>query len=281
MNEAVVNIEESRKAVSTLRDVLVSGEGLGVRRDGRWLIRDVDIEVRRGEIVSIVGPNGGGKTTLVKTLLGIERPTAGRVVRSGGLKVGYVPQRLAVDRTMPLSVERLMTLVRRAPRADVVAALEETAVAHLLHRAVQELSGGEFQRVLIARALLGRPDILVLDEPVQSVDFSGQVDLYRLIASLRDLHGCGVLMVSHDLHVVMRATDRVLCLAGHVCCTGEPGDVSRSPEYMRLFGPQAAETLAIYAHKHDHVHGPSGEVLSAHDHSHGCGHDHRHGHGKG
>ncbi|WP_436636932.1 ATP-binding cassette domain-containing protein [Microbaculum sp. FT89] len=280
MNQIVSEADEKRRSAAAEAEILLGCHGLGVRRDGRWLIRDVDLEVRRGEIVSIVGPNGGGKTTLIKTLLGIERPSAGQIVRPRGVKVGYVPQRLAVDRTMPLSVERLMTLVHRAPRADVVAALEETAVAHLLHRPVQELSGGEFQRVLIARALLGKPDILVLDEPVQSVDFSGQVDLYRLIASLRDLHGCGVLMVSHDLHVVMRATDRVLCLAGHVCCTGEPGDVSRSPEYMRLFGPQAADTLAIYAHKHDHVHTPSGEVVPAYDYDHNPGHhpDHHHGH---
>ena len=167
-----------------------------------------------------------------------------------------------------------MRLVRRAPIADIKAALQETGVPHLLDRPVQALSGGEFQRVLIARALLGRPDILVLDEPVQSVDFSGQVDLYRLIASLRDEHGCGVLMVSHDLHVVMRATDRVLCLAGHGCCTGAPGDVSRSAEYTRLFGPAAAETLAIYAHTHDHVHAPSGEVVLAHEHGHDYDHDH-------
>jgi zinc transport system ATP-binding protein len=169
-----------------------------------------------------------------------------------------------------------MRLVHRASSGDIRAALEETGVPHLLDRPVQALSGGEFQRVLIARALLGRPDILVLDEPVQSVDFSGQVDLYRLIASLRDEHHCGVLMVSHDLHVVMRATDRVLCLAGHVCCTGAPGDVSRSPEYARLFGPVAAETLAIYAHKHDHVHTPSGEVVSASNDGHGHDHDHTH-----
>jgi len=272
MNEVALQAREDRATPARApADVLLACRGLGVRRDGRWLIRDVDLEVGRGEIVSIVGPNGGGKTTLIKTLLGIERASAGQVTRAPGLHLGYVPQRLAVDRTMPLSVRRLMRLVRRASDADITAALEETSVPHLLDRSVQSLSGGEFQRVLIARALLGHPDILVLDEPVQSVDFSGQVDLYRLIASLRDERGCGVLMVSHDLHVVMRATDRVLCLAGHVCCTGEPGDVSRSAEYTRLFGPVAAETLAIYAHKHDHVHAPSGKIVGVHD---GCDHDH-------
>jgi zinc transport system ATP-binding protein len=250
-------------------EILLACRGLGVRRDGRWLIRDVDLDIARGEIVSIVGPNGGGKTTLIKTLLGIEKATAGRVMRIAGAKIGYVPQRLAIDRTLPLTVERLMTLVRRASRAEALAALQETGVAHLIDQPVQALSGGEFQRMLIARALLGRPDVLVLDEPVQSVDFTGQMDLYKLIAALRDRFGCGVLLVSHDLHVVMRATDRVLCLSGHVCCTGKPQDVGRSPEYARLFGPLAQETLAIYAHAHDHVHGPAGEVI--HDHA---GHAH-------
>lgn len=281
MNEISLREPANRTVLGDAADVLLACRELSVRRDGRWLIRDVDLEVRRGEIVSIVGPNGGGKTTLIKTLLGIERPTAGRVIRDPGLHVGYVPQRLAIDRTMPLTVERLMTLVRRAPHDAVLGALAETGVEHLVDRPVQALSGGEFQRVLIARALLGQPDVLVLDEPVQSVDFVGQVDLYRLIASLRDVHGCGVLMVSHDLHVVMKATDHVVCLAGHVCCTGEPGDVSRSPEYARLFGPLAAETLAIYAHKHDHVHTPSGEIVPTpdhvHDHHHGPSHHHRHG----
>lgn len=263
------------------RDVLLACRGLGVRRDGRWLIRGVDIDVGRGEIVSIVGPNGGGKTTLIKALLGILRTSEGRITKAPAVRIGYVPQRLSIDRTMPLSVDRLMTLVRRAPHADVMAALEQTGVGHLIHRPVQDLSGGEFQRVLIARALLSEPDVLVLDEPVQSVDFTGQVELYQLIASLRDRYRCGVLMVSHDLHVVMKATDRVLCLAGHVCCTGKPGDVSRSPEYTRLFGPMAAETLAIYAHKHDHVHTPSGDVVDQgndHNHAHDRGHAHEDAH---
>lgn len=256
---------------------LVACSGLGVRRDGRWLIRDIDMSVARSEIVSVVGPNGGGKTTLIKALIGVERPSAGRIERAPGLAVGYVPQRLAVDRTMPLTVGRLMTLVRRAAPPAVAGALAQTGVAHLHDRAVQALSGGELQRVLIARALLGAPDLLVLDEPVQSVDFTGQVELYQLIAALRDRLGCGVLMVSHDLHVVMRATDRVICLAGHVCCTGVPGDVSRNPEYLRMFGPGAAEALAIYPHAHDHRHDPSGAVVAGGGHAHGAGCGHAHG----
>ncbi|MEJ8574495.1 metal ABC transporter ATP-binding protein [Microbaculum marinum] len=275
MNETVLSRDPAVQPQSPKGAPLLGCRDLGVLRDGRWLIRGVDLDVRRGEIVSIVGPNGGGKTTLIKSLLGIMRPSAGQVTRAAGIRTGYVPQRLAVDRTMPLSVDRLMTLVRRASRAEIVAALAQTGSDHLVDRAVQELSGGEFQRVLIARALLNRPDVLVLDEPVQSVDFTGQVELYRLIASLRDRYDCGVLLVSHDLHVVMRETDRVLCLAGHVCCTGAPGDVSRSPEYTRLFGPTAAETLAIYQHAHDHAHGPAGEIVTgdAHNHFHHHGHE--------
>lgn len=265
MADPVLRLDENTAPQTKGADLLLSCRDLGVRRQGRWLIRGVDLDIRRGEIVSIVGPNGGGKTTLIKALLGLLRPSSGRIMRDAGIRIGYVPQRLSIDRTMPLSVSRLMTLVRPAPRDKVVAALEQTEVASLADRGVQTLSGGEFQRVLIARALLSAPDVLVLDEPVQSVDFSGQVALYKLIASLRNRYKCGVVMVSHDLHVVMRATDRVLCLSGHVCCTGKPGDVSRSPEYLRLFGPVAAETLAIYHHAHDHEHAPSGEIVRKDD----------------
>ena len=254
-------------AAGTDKTCLIEAAGLGVRREGRWLIRDVDLAVRAGEIVSIVGPNGGGKTTLLKALLGIEGRNAGRVLRRPGLRLGYVPQRLALDNTMPLTVARLMTLTRRARRGVLGAALEETGVPHLMDAAVHQLSGGEFQRVLIARALLGEPELLVLDEPVQSVDFGGQVELYRLIADVRARRGCGVLLVSHDLHVVMRDTDRVICLSGHVCCTGIPQDVRRSPEYLRLFGPGVSDALALYAHEHDHSHDASGAVVDDHAHS--------------
>jgi zinc transport system ATP-binding protein len=259
MNEHAGRAPESRCA-----EPILAAKGLGVRRDGRWLIHDVNLAIRPREILSIVGPNGGGKTTLIRTLLGIEAASAGRVVRRAGIKLGYVPQRLAIDRTLPLTVARLMTLTRRERRAELLAALDETGVAHLIDAGVQQLSGGEFQRVLIARAVLGKPDLLMLDEPVQSVDFGGQVELYRLIAGLRERLGCGIVLVSHDLHVVMRETDRVVCLSGHVCCTGVPHDVQHHPEYLRLFGPRASEALALYTHEHDHSHDPAGEVIHHH-----------------
>jgi len=217
------------------------------------------------------------------------KPDAGTVTRTGGLTVGYVPQKLAIDWTLPLSVKRLMTLTGRHRPAAVQAALEAVGIAHLAEAEVQHLSGGEFQRALMARAMVRKPDLLVLDEPVQGVDFSGEVAIYELIKQIRDETNCGVLLISHDLHVVMAATDTVLCLNGHVCCRGNPESVARSPEYLELFGARAATTLAIYQHHHDHTHLPDGRVqeadgrvVEAHEHVHeheGHGHErHHHGH---
>ena len=239
---------------------LVAGHGLAVRRMGRAILEHVDLAVAAGEIVTLIGPNGAGKTTLVRVLLGLERPDLGRIERRAGLRVGYLPQWLHVDPVLPLTVARLLTLTRRATRAAQRTALVEVDVPHLLDAPVAGLSGGELQRVLLARALLAEPELLVLDEPTQGVDFTGQAELYRLIGRLRERRGCGVLMVSHDLHVVMAATDRVLCLNRHVCCHGAPESVRQHPEYLALFGPRVASNLAVYAHHHDHAHDLSGEV---------------------
>jgi zinc transport system ATP-binding protein len=240
---------------------LIRAAGLGIERGGRWLIHDVDLSVSSGEIVTLIGPNGGGKTTVLRALLGLIDPDAGKVWRRPKLTVGYLPQRVQIDTTLPLTVARLMTATRRHPRRDVVAALAQTGVDTHLDHPVQSLSGGELQRVLLARALLGRPDLLVLDEPVQGVDYAGEATLYELIANIRDHFTCGVLLVSHDLHVVMAATDRVICLNHHVCCTGAPQEVTRDVEYRRLFGPRAVEAYALYQHAHDHDHDLAGEVV--------------------
>lgn len=261
---------------------LVSLQDVGVRRDGRWLVRGVDFSVRRGEIVTLIGPNGSGKSTSAKAAIGVLKPNEGRVERVAGLKVGYVPQKLAVDWTLPLSVHRLMTLTGPLSQSELTAALEAVGIAHLAKAEVQHLSGGEFQRALLARAIARKPDLLVLDEPVQGVDFNGEIALYDLIKSIRNSEGCGILLISHDLHVVMAATDTVVCLNGHVCCRGTPQTVSQSPEYVRLFGTRAAQSLAIYSHHHDHTHLPDGRVQHADgtitDHCHsGDGH-HEHDH---
>jgi len=263
-----------------LAEALVQGEGFGYRDGARWLVRGVDLAVSPGEIVTLIGPNGSGKSTTAKLATGVLSPSEGRIARKPGLTIGYVPQKLAVGRTLPLTVERLMRLTGQHDRAAVTRAMERTGIAALAGADAQNLSGGEFQRALLARAILGEPDLLVLDEPVQGVDFSGEVAIYDLIQELRDETGCGVLLISHDLHIVMAATDTVVCLNGHVCCAGTPMSVAANPEYLKLFGARAAETLAIYQHHHDHTHLPDGRI----QHPDGTitdGHGDEHGHSHG
>ncbi len=273
---------------------LVSLNNAGIRRNGRWLVRGVEFSISRGEIVTLIGPNGSGKSTTAKAAIGVLKPDEGWVEKMPGLKVGYVPQKLAIDWTLPLTVERLMTLTGPLKGREVEEALQSTGIAHLARAEVQHLSGGEFQRALLARAIARKPDLLVLDEPVQGVDFSGEIALYDLIKSIRNRTGCGILLISHDLHVVMAETDTVICLNGHVCCRGTPQVVSQSPEYLKLFGSRAAKSLAVYSHDHDHTHLPDGRVLHTDgsitehchpddghhhdDHAHGDGtHEHVHG----
>lgn len=262
---------------------LVTLEGAGIQREGRWLVRGVSVSIAPGEIVTLIGPNGSGKSTTAKMALGILRPDEGTVSRRAGLAVSYVPQKLSIDWTMPLTVARFMRLTADIGDKAAAEALALTGAGHLAASQVRNLSGGEFQRVSLARAIARKPDFLVLDEPVQGVDFTGEIALYDLIRRIRDEIGCGILLISHDLHVVMAATDRVICLNGHVCCSGTPVAVASSPEYRTLFGARAASTLALYEHHHDHVHQPDGRVRHADgtvtDHCHaGDGHHHTHDH---
>lgn len=217
---------------------LVTGRDLSVRRQGRWILEGVDIDISPGEIVTIIGPNGAGKSTLAKVVLGLIAADRGGVERRSELTVGYVPQRIAVDASLPMTVERLMRLTRPTGAQAIEAALAETGVAHLAKAPVQRLSGGEFQRVMLARALVAQPQLLVLDEPVQNVDVAGAEALYALIAGIRDRHGCGVLLISHDLNVVMATADKVLFLHTHLCCSGTPEEVANHHHYISLFGPR-------------------------------------------
>lgn len=275
---------------SARQQSLVSLANAGIRRQGRWLVRGVDLTLSRGEIVTLIGPNGAGKSTTAKLAIGVLRPDEGSVQRADGLAIGYVPQKLSIDWTMPLSVERLMHLTGRLAETDLAAALEAVGIPHLRKAEVQHLSGGEFQRALLARAIARKPDLLVLDEPVQGVDFAGETALYGLIGEIRNRTGCGILMISHDLHMVMAGTDTVVCLNGHVCCRGTPAAVSQSDDYRKLFGAPGAG-LALYTHRHDHTHLPDGRVLhqdgsitdhchpdDGHHHGEGQDHDHDHGH---
>ncbi len=240
---------------------IIEAYDLGVRRNGRWLVRNVSLVLNDGEIVTLIGPNGGGKSTTAKALLNLIELDEGRVSRRDGLVIGYVPQKLAIDWTLPLTVRRLMTLTGRAPLDSIKEALSLVGIEHLIDVQVQTLSGGEFQRALLARAILRKPDLLVLDEPVQGVDFSGMIALYELINEIRKKLGCGVLLISHDLHIVMAQTDQVVCLNGHVCCSGAPHTVVENKAYKDLFGQASSDAIALYQHHHDHSHGEHGEII--------------------
>jgi zinc transport system ATP-binding protein len=240
-------------------NALISARSLWLSRAGRTILQGIDIDIAPNEIVTLIGPNGAGKTTLVRVLLGLEAPDKGTTRRKRGLVVGYVPQRFDVDRAIPLTVSRFVGLGRRAEDEDMARVLGEVGAGKLGERQLSELSGGELQRVVLARALVRAPDVLVLDEPVRGVDYVGEAELYTLIGRLRSEHGFGVLLVSHDLHVVMAQSDRVVCLNRHVCCSGVPQSVAQHPEYARLFGPQAARAFGLYHHSHDHRHDLAGE----------------------
>lgn len=241
-------------------EALVTLDNAGIHRSGLWLVRGVGFSVDKGEIVTLIGPNGSGKSTTAKMALGILNPDEGEVSRKANLRVSYVPQKLSVDWTMPLTVRRFMRLTGKVSASEADDAMAATGVTHLEHSEVRTLSGGEFQRVMLARAIARKPDLLVLDEPVQGVDFTGEIALYDLIRRIRDDVHCGILLISHDLHVVMAATDRVICLNGHVCCSGTPTVVASSAEYKALFGARATSTLAVYEHHHDHTHLADGRV---------------------
>ena len=242
------------------KQILLQTHNLSLISGKRELLSNITLTVSTGEIVTVIGPNGAGKTTLLRVLLGLIPQNSGTIFKKPKLRIGYLPQKVAVDPILPLSVSRIMNLTGNYSSLQIKTALEETGVSSLKDKPVFQLSGGEFQRVMLARALLRSPELLVLDEPVQGVDYMGESELYKLIANLRTSHGCGVLMVSHDLHVVMASTDRVLCLNQHICCEGQPEDVSRHPEYLRLFGLDSGSALAVYSHNHDHTHHISGTL---------------------
>lgn len=245
---------------------LIEARDLTVRYGGHTVLDRVDMSIDRGEIVTIVGPNGSGKSTLLRALIGAVPVAGGQMIRAPGLTIGYVPQKLAIDPTLPMTVARFMSLPRRQSPADVAAALEQAGVPDLSTRQMTDLSGGQFQRVLLARALLSKPDLLLLDEATQGLDQPGSAAFYRQIEDVRRRLGCAVLMVSHELHVVMSASDRVICLNGHVCCQGTPDIVASAPEYRALFGTGTQGALALYRHDHNHSHDD------------GCAHDHDHHH---
>ena len=245
--------------MSKENNILVKLNEVGIKQNDKWLVKGVSLVVEKGKIVTLIGPNGSGKSTTAKIALGIYKKIEGQVEKYTN-NVGYVPQKISIDWTLPLRVNDFMLLTENLKDEAVNEALSLTGVIHLKNKNLGNLSGGEFQRVLLARAISRKPDLLVLDEPVQGVDFTGEIALYELIKKISDTLNCGILLISHDLHTVMSATDHVVCLNGHVCCSGSPSDVARNNEYKALFGEQASQTLSIYEHKQDHVHSNDGEV---------------------
>ncbi|MGB0799621.1 MAG: ATP-binding cassette domain-containing protein [Planktomarina sp.] len=233
---------------------LISLTHAHIKRGRSTVLRDVNLAVEPGEIVTIVGPNGSGKSTLLRAMIGALPLDKGTINQAPGLKIGYVPQKLQIDPTLPMTVARFMALPHRANRSQIAAALEQASVARLSDHQMTDLSGGQFQRVLLARAILHHPDILMLDEATQGLDQPGSAAFYRQIADLRRDMGCAVVMVSHELHVVMAASDRVICLNGHICCEGRPDVVASAPEYRALFGSGTGGALALYRHEHTHDH---------------------------
>ena len=241
------------------QNILVKLNQAGFRLKDKWLVKGVSLQIERGQIVTLIGPNGSGKSTTAKIALGIYKKIDGEVEKYTN-KVGYVPQKISIDWTLPLRVKDFMVLTENLKDEDINEALSLTGVIQLKNKNLGDLSGGEFQRVLIARAISKKPDLLVLDEPVQGVDFTGEIALYKLIKKITDELNCGILLISHDLHTVMSATDHVVCLNGHVCCSGSPMDVAKNNEYKALFGEQASQILSRYEHKHDHIHTSEGKI---------------------
>ena len=241
------------------KKILLKVENVGISVNGKSLVRGVSLEVKKGEIVTLIGPNGSGKSTTAKIALGIYKKIDGKV-KTFTDKIGYVPQKISIDWTLRFRVLDFMNLTEELTQDQINSALNMTGVEHLKNKSLSNLSGGEFQRVLIARAISKQPELLVLDEPVQGVDFKGEIALYKLIKEISEKMKCGILLISHDLHVVMSATDFVVCLNGHVCCSGTPHVVAKDNKYRELFGDRASNILSLYEHKHDHTHSQDGTI---------------------
>jgi len=263
-------MSEAKIPINLMSEALLTAENIGFSVGDKTILSDVSLQLRAKEIITLIGPNGAGKTSLIRILLGLKVATTGKVIRKESLKIGYVPQRVSVPDVMPLRVCDFLNVTGKYSVDQCSAMLQEVSSDYLLYSPMQKISGGEMQRVLLARALLKKPQLLVLDEPASGMDIIGQQALYETIRDIRDKYDCSVLMVSHDLHLVMAATDKVICLNSHICCTGHPDDVSEHPEYIKLFG-DAIDGLALYSHHHDHEHDLQGNIVAS-EHCHSCEH---------
>lgn len=244
---------------------LLAAQDISIAFHKRVALEHVSLHINPGEIVTLIGPNGSGKTTLLRILLGLQKPDTGQITKSNKLVIGYIPQKMAIDPILPLTVRRFLRLRGNSNNLRDIETVENMArdleISHVMKSQIHDISGGEMQRVMLARALLLEPNLLVLDEPTQGLDAHGQAEFYKLISEIRRVENCAILMVSHDLHMVMASTDRVICLNHHICCEGHPENVSQDAEYISLFGKESANNIAVYTHKHDHTHDIGGDVV--------------------
>ncbi|MBL4819801.1 MAG: zinc ABC transporter ATP-binding protein ZnuC [Gammaproteobacteria bacterium] len=243
-------------------NVLIRASHISIQFEDRQILQDINMQVNQGSIVTLIGPNGAGKTTLVRIILGLLQPDSGTVWKAPGLKIGYMPQRLQIEPNLPITVKRFLMLTGIKDARAIQELLDELRISHLKDQQLRNVSGGELQRVLLCRALLRRPSLMILDEPAQGVDVTGQAELYQLIVRMAQQYSCGILMISHDLHLVMSATDEVVCLNHHICCHGKPEHVSTDPAYLDLFGVNAMNDIAVYTHNHNHSHDITGNVVT-------------------
>lgn len=233
---------------------LILLDNVSVEIKHQKILHNVSLSINTNQIVTLLGPNGAGKSTLVKVILGLMPYTSGKITRLDNLTIGYVPQSIKLNPTLPITVKRFMCLNKQLNNKNILNILSMVKAEYLIDKSMHLLSGGELQRVLLAQALAKRPQLLILDEPTQGVDVNGQVLLYDLISNAKTQFNCGILMVSHDLHLVMAKTDEVICLNHHICCSGTPASVSNDPEFISLFGQQGASQIAVYKHHHNHQH---------------------------
>lgn len=248
--------KKSRQAPS-----LIAGKDISLLEGGKYILHHVDIDVRANEIVSLIGPNGAGKTSLLKILLGITNATSGTIKRKKNLKIGYMPQKIHIERTLPLTAQSFLSLSAKHSTNHEQKMIKLLNIESVLETPLQRLSGGEMQKLMLVRAMLNKPDLLILDEPAQNLDVTGQADLYKLLQKLRKEFQLAILIVSHDLHLVMQSTDQVVCLNQHVCCSGHAESVKKHPEYLKLFDANTVKEVAVYKHHHDHHHTAEGHIV--------------------